>query len=91
MDGLLSQVSGLARVDWDATACLHRLTFQTIYQFLHWHLGQRTGQKGRQKRSTSKKSSLIMFWCCFRLVYERATNSKVDQILDRNLIHNVRT
>ncbi|KAL2273040.1 hypothetical protein FJTKL_05611 [Diaporthe vaccinii] len=67
---------------------LRHIEFPTIYQFLNWHLSQRTGKSGRRKRPTRSKQSLITFWCCFRLAFQRAANWKINLKVNRNLIHN---
>lgn len=60
-----------------------------IYQFLNWYLGQRTGKGGRSKRLVRSRNSLITFWCCFRLAFQRATAYKIDAVIDRDLMYNV--
>ena len=73
----------------DAVKCFRRIDFQTVYHFLNWYLGQRTGKGGRLKRPVRSKGSLITLWCCFRLGYERAINQKIDLKIDRDLMKNV--
>ncbi|RWA10320.1 hypothetical protein EKO27_g4770 [Xylaria grammica] len=72
----------------DYISHLRAIRFEVVYQFLHWHLGQRTGKGGRRKRAMTKRSSLITFWCCFRLFFEGVTTTKIDEFVDRRLMHN---
>lgn len=73
----------------DPVRCFYGLKFPMIYQFLNWYLGQRTGKGGRSKRLVRSRGSLITFWCCFRLAFQRATAYKIDTIIDRDLMYNV--
>lgn len=68
----------------------HSLNFKMIYHFLDWNLNQRTGKNGRSKRGLKSKSSLVTFWCLFRLAFERATTFKIDELIDRRRLSNVR-
>lgn len=68
----------------------HSLNFKMIYHFLDWNLNQRTGKNGRSKRGLKSKSSLVTFWCIFRLAFERATTFKIDELIDRRRLSNVR-
>lgn len=77
----------LQKKDWKAQ--LQRLKFPKVYHFLNWWLGQRTKKNGNFKRKVQSKGSLVTFWCCFRLAFERATNWKIDLQINRKLIHNV--
>ncbi|KAI8954520.1 C2H2 finger domain protein [Xylaria longipes] len=72
----------------DYISHLRAIRFEVVYQFLHWHLGQRTGKGGRRKRTITKRNSLITFWCSFRLFFERVTTNKIDELVDRRLMHN---
>lgn len=65
--------------------------FCTIYNFLDWSLHQKLGHKGRAKRGLRKRSSLVTFWCTFRLAFERATTLKIDEFVERKRMHNVST
>ncbi|KAL2272538.1 hypothetical protein FJTKL_06333 [Diaporthe vaccinii] len=76
----------LHKHDW--VQCIVGLNFMVVYHFLWWYLNQKTGKKGQRKRPVSKLSSLITFWCCFRLFYERHTTKKIDDVLPRGVIHN---
>lgn len=69
---------------------LQELDFETLKSFLKWHLGERIGKNGRRKRTIRSRSSLVTFWCCFRLAFQRAAYFKVDLRIERDLIHNVR-
>ncbi|TGJ82493.1 hypothetical protein E0Z10_g6280 [Xylaria hypoxylon] len=40
-----------------------KVTIEILYTFFHWHLNQTTGKGDRQKRRTSKRTSLVTFWC----------------------------
>ena len=73
--------------DWQQS--YEKITFKVIYNFLHWHLSQRKGDRGRAKPGIRKKSSLITFWCTFRIAFERATRHKIDAIVDRQRMSNV--
>lgn len=68
---------------------LQQISFRKIYNFLHWQLSQQTGQNGRLKRPIKSKGSLIRFWCCFRLAYERAAYGKIDLRINSRLVYNV--
>ncbi|KAG8157681.1 hypothetical protein KVR01_012343 [Diaporthe batatas] len=49
---------------------------------------KKTNKNGGAKRPVKAKQSLITFWCNFRLAYQRATNMKIDAVVDRGLMHN---
>lgn len=65
-----------------------KIDFHRTYNFLLWYCNQTTGKDGRRKRRVKKIGSLITFWCCFRLCYERATHEKIDKVLPRDVISN---
>ncbi|CAJ2503094.1 Uu.00g104880.m01.CDS01 [Anthostomella pinea] len=67
---------------------LQKIKFRLVYAFLHWHLSQTTGKGGRSKRRVKTKASLVTFWCCFRLAFERQTCLKIDDRVNRSLMHN---
>ncbi|KAI1421246.1 C2H2 finger domain protein [Xylaria sp. FL1777] len=71
----------LGKDDWKRSFL--EITFRITYNFLDWHLGQRTTIHGRKKPKMKKRSSLVTFWCAFRLAFERATASKIDDLVDR--------
>lgn len=65
------------------------VTFRVIYVFLDWMLSQKRGADGRAKKGVRKRSTLVTFWCAFRLAFERATKRKIDKFVDRKRISNV--
>lgn len=65
------------------------VTFKTIYLFLDWHISQKTSPDGIAKRGMKKRSSLVTFWCTFRLAFERSMGFKVDEKVDRGRVSNV--
>lgn len=69
--------------------CLKKIDFGAVYHFLMWYLNQKTGRDGRSKRPVKARGSLITFWCCFRIFYERMTTAKIDNALPRGVMHNV--
>jgi hypothetical protein len=69
---------------------MRRVNFERVYQFLNYYLGQRVGKNGRAKRKVRSRQSLVTFWCCFRLAFQRATYYKIDAHIDRDLMFNVR-
>lgn len=77
----------ILQTDWRLT--YQNITFRVIYQFLDWVLNQRAGTNGRAKRGIRKKSSLVTFWCVFRLAFERATTFKVDTVINHHRLKNV--
>lgn len=40
-------------------------------------------------KGIQSKSSLVTFWCVFRLMFERCTKYKIDKVLDRRRTSNV--
>ncbi|KAG6358154.1 hypothetical protein INS49_014038 [Diaporthe citri] len=76
----------LQEEDWIKS--FSRVNFKVVYQFLQWYLAQRTNKNGGTKRRVKARQSLVTFWCCFRLAYQRATNLKIDTVVDRGLMHN---
>lgn len=77
----------LNTIDWEGA--LQSLDFVIVYHFLWWYLNQTKSPSGKSKRPVTKSSSLITFWCIFRLMYERSTLSKIDDALPRGVINNV--
>lgn len=73
----------------DDKQCFRAVNFQIIRSLLTWYLNQRKGTDGRNKRPIKAMGSLITFWCCFRLLYERVIPEKIDDILPRNVMTNV--
>lgn len=66
------------------------VNFRVIYNFLDWFLNQKTGVGERIKKGLTKKSSLLIFWCIFRLAFERATTLTIDSFVERRRMYNVR-
>ena len=56
-----------------------------LRQFFDWRLNQKVGKGGRKKKGTKKKSSLGTAWKQLRLVFERATDEKLDPKLSRKV------
>lgn len=56
-----------------------------LHTFFDWLLRQQCGKGGRKRRGTKFASSLGTYWKVFRLVYERATSSKIDGKLNRSM------
>jgi hypothetical protein len=63
------------------------VSLKSLYFFFNWLLGdeERKGEKGRQLRGTKFASSLGTYWKVFRLVYERATDVKIDAKINRSM------
>jgi hypothetical protein len=66
------------------------VSVQSLYVFLDWLLSRRESKEdkeGRKRRLRGTKfaSSLETYWKVFRLVYERATNLKLDGKLNRTM------
>ncbi|KAF2844020.1 hypothetical protein T440DRAFT_436948, partial [Plenodomus tracheiphilus IPT5] len=61
------------------------VTVSTLYTFFDWLLNQRQGKGGRKRRGTKFASSLGTYWKVYRLVYERATSTKLDQKMNRSM------
>jgi len=61
-----------------------------LKSFFDWLLAQKRGKNGRRKCGTKYKSSLNSYWKQYRLVYERATNEKLNGQLNR-VMHRVLT
>lgn len=68
------------REDWES--CYGEINASIVFNFLDWVMGQRVGKDGRRKRGIKSKASLVTFWCTFRLAFERATNSKINNLVD---------
>lgn len=66
------------------------INLKVIYQFLDWYLNQTTGMNERKKAGIRSRSSLVTFWCTFRLAYKRARNVRIDKRIDRHRLSNVR-
>lgn len=62
-----------------------RLSIGILYTFLDWVLNLRRGKDGRRLPGIKRKSSLETFWKVFRLVYERATSSKIEKPMNRQM------
>lgn len=77
----------LKKRDWKHH--LQNINFSLLYNFLDWYLGQRTGRNGRWKRPVRSRGSLVTFWCCFRLAFQRAANWKINMRVEPGLVHNV--
>lgn len=73
----------------DPMLAYRSMSFKMVYQFLNWHLNQKTGYSGRRTSGIQSQSSLITFWCLFRLSFERATNYKIDKVIDGRRLSNV--
>jgi hypothetical protein len=58
--------------------------------FFDWLLNQRRGKGGRRRQGSKLASSLGTYWKVYRLVYERATGSRLSAGLNRSM-HKVRT
>lgn len=66
------------------------ITFRAVYNFLDWLLNQTRGKHQQRKKGIRSKNSLITSWCVFRLAFERARNIKIDEVIDRRRLSNVR-
>lgn len=61
------------------------ISIKVLYSFFDWLLNQRRGKGGRKRRGTKLSSSLGTYWKCYRLVYERATGSKIEPQMNRQM------
>jgi hypothetical protein len=61
------------------------VSIRTLHTFFDWLLGRQRGKRGRKLRGTKTESSLGTYWKIFRLVYERATDAKVDGRINRGM------
>lgn len=60
------------------------VTFRNIATFLRWILGQREGEDGRATKGLGSAMSLTVYWCNFRLSYERAMNGRnIDDVVPK--------
>lgn len=69
----------------DAQEEYGRLSIPILYTFLDWVLNLRRGKNGRRLPGVKCRSSLDTFWKVFRLVYERATSSKIGKPMNRQM------
>lgn len=74
----------------DAMLAYKSITFRAVYNFLDWLLNQTRGKHQQRKKGVRSKNSLITSWCVFRLAFERARNIKIDEVIDRRRLSNVR-
>lgn len=70
-------------------AAYRAVNFRVVYHFLHWHLNQKVSPSGRKTQGVKSKSSLITFWCLYRLAFERARAHKIDKVIDGRRLSNV--
>ena len=61
------------------------MSVRNLYTFFNWLLDQRRGKGGRRRRGTKHASSLGTYWKVYRLVFERATGTKIDGKLTRSM------
>jgi hypothetical protein len=51
---------------------------RTLKAFFDWMLNQRRGKGGKRLKGVKSSNSLGTYWKVFRLVYEKATDSKIN-------------
>ena len=69
----------------DALRRFEDITLRLLDSFFDWMLSQRVGEDGRRLRGIRKKSTLETYWKVYRLVYERATGSKIGGQITRQM------
>jgi hypothetical protein len=57
---------------------MQAISHRTLKAFFDWMLNQRRGKGGKRLKGVKSSNSLGTYWKVFRLVYERATGSKID-------------
>ncbi|KAI0837724.1 C2H2 finger domain protein [Hypoxylon sp. FL0890] len=72
--------------------CYETISIKLLQAYFDWSLNQRLSRDGTRKRKkVTKSSSLGTHWKVFRLVFERATNEKIDPKLNRTMHKVLRT
>jgi hypothetical protein len=61
------------------------ISLNLFYGFFNWLLSQQRGKGGRRRRGTKYASSLGTYWKVYRLVFERATETKIDSKMNRSM------
>ncbi|KAH7119589.1 C2H2 finger domain protein [Dendryphion nanum] len=61
------------------------VSVRSLHTFFNWLLDQRRGKGGRRRCGTKHASSLGTYWKVYRLVFERATGTKIDGKLTRSM------
>jgi hypothetical protein len=62
----------------DPDQAMQAISHRTLKAFFDWMLNQRRGKGGKRLKGVKSSNSLGTYWKVFRLVYERATGSKID-------------
>ena len=57
---------------------MQNIFYRTLKAFFDWMLNQRRGKGGKRLKGVKSSNSLGTYWKVFRLVFERATGSKID-------------
>ena len=69
----------------DALQRFEDITLRLLDSFFDWMLSQKYSGDGRRLRGIHKKSTLETYWKVYRLVYERATGSKMGGQITRQM------
>ncbi|KAI1839461.1 hypothetical protein JX266_014328 [Neoarthrinium moseri] len=69
----------------DPVECFRDISVPVLYHFFDWSLNQKVGKAGRKKRGIKTRSALGTNWKILRLVFERATGSKLDAKINRRM------
>jgi hypothetical protein len=57
---------------------MQAISHRTLKAFFDWLLNQRRGKGGRRTKGVGSSDTLGTYWKVFRLVYERATDEKIN-------------
>jgi len=57
---------------------MQAISHRTLKAFFDWLLNQRRGKGGRRTKGVRSSDTLGTYWKVFRLVYERATDEKIN-------------
>lgn len=66
----------------DYNTCLKSINCGVLKSFFTWRLDIKSGKGGRMLKGIKTVSSLGLHWKVFRLVYTRATGTKLDATLN---------